>query len=531
MAALVLTAHTACGSGPAAPKPVPLEVVQPMPTPLPVAPPPDAAVADAAPPPRLACEAGAAIAPGPAPEPTLYCTLADGERHGPYLTLFPDGTTEITGTYKHGKLHGPWQRNHANGAIAEQGEYVDGLKDGTWRQFGPSGALLGEYSLSRGTGIERRWYDDGPLYSEQTLKSGSAHGPFRIFDRSGGPAVIATRFGARYDGPHVVNTKSTLRLDETFARGVHQGARQLWSFGTIILDEKYDRAGKLDGSFASWRDRKTPRIQGSYAHGKRVGTWTWFDRNNSKEREGAFAAGKKTGQWNEWLESKLMSTGNYTDDKPDGEFICYDKTGSELGRFTIKDGTGIMLTFHGNRQPATRQQLVNGVPDGVYQELTPTGKVVVEGKYARDRKHGWWREWTETGAPTLEQHWQRGKLDGVVKKYDGGKLTSEAHFKNGKAVGAYTEYRDGKPSLTGQFTDDRRSGTWTSYDSEGAVALTATYNNGVLDGPWRQRAGEAILEGTMVDGRRKGTWTRTGRDGTATPVPALSVVTDFRGSP
>lgn len=514
IATLALTAHAAYGCSPAAPKPVPLEVVQPVSTQLPVAPIPDAAVPDAAPPPRIACEPGASIAPAAAPESTLYCVRADGQRHGPYLTLFPDGTTEITGTYKDGKLNGTWQRNHPNGGVAEQGDYVDDLKDGTWRQYGPSGTLLGEHHLSRGSGVERRWYDDGPLYLERTLKAGEAHGALRLFDRAGGPAVVGTRYGTRYDGRHVVGNKATLRLEETWGRGLRQGVRQLWSFGTTILDERYDRSGKLDGAFASWRDRKTPRIQGSYAHGKRVGKWTWFDRYNNKEREGSYRDGKKTGTWVEWLENKLVSSGNYTDDKPDGEFVYYDANGNEVGRFAIKGGTGTMVTFHANRQPATRQQLVNGLPDGVYQEFTATGRVVVEGHYRRDHKHGWWREWNELGALSLEQQWQRGKLDGVVKKYDRGKLVSEAHFKNGKAVGSYTEYRDGNVSLTGQFADDRRVGTWTSLGSERGVVLTATYHAGVLDGPWRQLTGGSVLEGNMVSGRRSGAWTRTERDGT-----------------
>lgn len=474
----------------------------------------DAAVPDAAPPPKVVCEPGTTIRPAAFLEAALYCVRTDGERHGAYATLFPDGAVEITGTYKNGKLDGPWQRNHPGGAIAEQGNYVDGLKDGTWRQVGPDGTMLGEYSLSRGTGVERQWFDDGSLYMERALKTGVDDGPVKVFDRAGGLMIAGHRDGSRYSGAHVVGSKASLRLEETYSRGRLVGPRRLWSFGTVVLDENYDRRGRLDGSFASWRDRKNLRVQGSYSHGKRVGKWTWFDRYGSKEREGTYVADQKTGPWLEWVEGKLASRGNYSDDKPDGEFIYYDKSGIVLGRFSIKDGTGAMTTFHSNRQVAIRQHLVNGLLDGSYQEFTPTGKVVVSGSYARDRKHGWWRQWTDVGTLVLEQHWRKGKLDGVVKKYDGRQLASEANFKAGKSHGSYTEFRGAKPSLTGQFVDDRRDGTWTSYDSEGNVMLTATYKDGVLQGPWRQRLGEVVLEGEMVAGRRAGTWTRTDRDGT-----------------
>ena len=62
-----------------------------------------------------------------------------------------------------------------------------------------------------------------------------------------------------------------------------------------------------------------------------------------------------------------------------------------------------MLTFWGNKKPSSRQHLLQGAQDGIYQELTLRGKVVVEGHYRGDEKHGVWKEWTPEGVPTLEQ--------------------------------------------------------------------------------------------------------------------------------
>jgi len=513
----VLTASTACGSGPTGPKAAPTEppelhaVAQAIVI-------PDAGMPDAPEPPKLACDAGTTAMNAPAPEPTVFCGRDNGVRHGPFVTMFPDGTTEISGAYKDGKLDGAWERHYPNGAIVETGAYVNGFKDGKWKQLGPTGTVLGEYELKLGTGTERRWYDDGLLYMERVVKAGAPNGNFKILDHDGQPAVTAKLFGTRFDGPHVVGAKNTMRIEETFTNGVRHDARQIWQFWLLVMDENYDRKGKLDGAFTIWRDKKIPRVQGTYDHGKRTGTWSWFDRANNKEREGDFADGKKTGAWFEWYENKLTYSGNYTDGRPDGEFVYYDKSGNELGRFEVKDGTGTMMTFHPNHKPATKQHLTNGALDGVYQELTLRGKVVVEGRYASDKKHGWWREWTDLGVLTLEEHWKWGKLDGALKKYEGGKLAVEATYKSGKVEGAYTEYRSGKPALTGQFAADRRTGTWTSYDPDGAVVLTATYKEGVLDGPWRQLTGGVVYEGKMVAGRRSGTWTRTDRTGAASVV-------------
>ena len=430
------------------------------------------------------------------------------------MTLYPDRSIAIEGHYKDGALDGAWKRHHPGGAIAEDGAYVAGLPDGTWQAFDASGAKLGEYTLKHGTGKVKKWLADGPLYSETALKKGVPDGYTKIFDRQGYLVVIAKLTAGKLDGPHTVGGKNTLRIEESFVRGVRRGPRKIWQFWALLVDESYDTKGKLDGAFTIWRDRKVPRVQGTFDHGKRTGPWVWTDRNNKKEREGDYTDGKKTGPWFEYADEKVVFQGAFTDGRPDGEFIYYDKTGAELGRFTITDGTGTMLTFHPNKKVSSRTTLQQGQMSGRYEELSLRGKTLVLGNYLADRKHGWWREMTEAGALGSEEQWKRGKLDGAFKKYTDGKLAVEATYKDGKVEGAYTEYRDGKPALVGQFAADRRVGTWTAYDAGGSVTLTATYKDGVLDGPWRQLTDGVVVEGMMVAGRRTGTWTRTDRAGT-----------------
>ena len=395
---------------------------------------PDAAPPDAPEPPTLACEGSATEQIAPAPEPTYFCARG-AVRHGPFVTLFPDQSIWISGSYKDGKLDGAWQRHYPDAALAEEGTYTGGLKNGHWRQLGPTGTVLGEYDMKLGTGTEKRWYDDGPLYSVRVLKSGVANGKLEVHDHEGFVVVSAKYFAGHIWGEHEVGTKGTFRLEETFKNGARVGPRQIWQFTLLVMDEIYDDKGKLDGAFTIWRDRKIPRVQGTYDHGKRTGTWDWFDRNNNKEREGDYTDGKKTGAWFEWTENKLVFSGAYTDGKPDGEFVYYDRNGNELGRFDIKDGTGVMETFWPNHQVSSKTYMKAGVMSGIYQELTPRKKVVVEGHYYDDHKHGVWKEQTELGVPVLEQHWKYGKLDGAVKKYSDGKLVLDAAFKSGKAEG------------------------------------------------------------------------------------------------
>lgn len=506
----ILTSAAACGSGPSAPRVTPPQPPQPPPgVPVVVI---DAAVPDAPESPQLACEPGTALEVAPPPDPTWYCARG-GVRHGPFLTTFPDGSIEVTGSYADGQLDGPWQRRAATGAVVETGSYAAGQKAGRWRMTSTAGTVLGEYDMTAGTGVEKHWLDDGSLYRERALRAGVPHGPERIYARDGTVVMAAQWKAGKLDGPHEVGTRESLRIEETFAAGVRRGKREIWLFGHPLVEESFDRRGRPDGDYTIWRNRKVMRTRGQFDHGKRDGLWVWNDRDGNKERQGNYVDGERDGPWTEWVANKIVLTSSYARGRPDGEFIQYDSNENELGRFQIRGGTGTMLTYWPNRKVASRRRLRRGLADGVYQELTSRGKVVVEGRFRGDVKHGPWKEMTPEGARTLDQTWKRGKLDGVVRKYVDGAVTTEATYKDGKAHGRYAEYRAGKPAVTGQFVDDRRTGTWTHHDAEGRVTLTATYRDGVLDGPWRQLLDGIVLEGVMTQGRRTGTWTRTDKAG------------------
>lgn len=477
----------------------------------------DAVPPDAAPAPRLACEPSTKLKIAPSPDPTWFCARADGTRHGPFITLFPDDTTEIAGSFKNGALDGPWTRHHVDGTIAEAGSYAAGHKHGRWKQTSPTGTVLGEYELTAGTGVEKFWYGDGALYSERSLAASVPHGPHKVLAPDGAVIISASYANGKLDGSHTVGVPgSLLRFDETFTAGVRRGARKILLYGTVIADEIYDRQGRLDGAYTLWRRARVMRAKGQFRSGRRIGAWTWWDRNANKEKEGRYAEGRRDGAWSEWLEGRLLFSGNYSAGKPDGQFIYFDRLDGlrrEVGRFTITDGTGTMLTYHANKKPSSRQALVNGVMSGIYQELTPLGKVVVEGRYRNDQKHGTWKYMTPTGAPRREHTFEAGRLDGVVKKYVDGQVTMETTYVAGKVVGPYAEYRDGKPAVTGQYDADHKHGTWTTLNAEGVVVLTATYERGVLHGPWRQLVDGAVHEGEMREGRRHGIWTVTDRAG------------------
>lgn len=499
---------TACSSGagekPSAIEPPPTKLAQKIDAGVPVVPDP----------PKLACEQGTTAVAAPAPEPTWACTRTDGVRHGSFITLFPDNSIEIKGTYKDGALDGAWERHHPEGKIALEGSYAAGKRTGKWTQRSTSGAVLGEFEMTAGTGTEKKWLDDGVLYSETPFKDGVLEGVEKVYAHDGTQIASSKYKAGKLDGPHWFGTKNTLRFEETFVAGVRRGRKLIYQQGGLLEDSTLDRAGRLDGPYSIWRSAKVPRVKGEFSSNHRVGAWVWNDRDGKKEREGSYKWGRRDGEWNEWEQEKLTWSGTYDVGKPNGTFTYWDKAGNEIGKYEIKDGTGWAMTYWSNKKVSSKQHLYKGVEDGPYQEFTRLGKMVLEAHYASGIRHGRWREWTQDGQTlTLDQTFKKGKLDGAVKKYVDGKLSMEITYAEGKAEGPYVEYRAGKPSVTGQFAQDQKTGTWTHYNADGNVVRIATYKEGVLDGAYKDLANGVVSEGTMVAGRRSGTWTRTEKGG------------------
>ncbi len=113
----------------------------------------------------------------------LLETYADGELHGPYLSL-SDGRIAMKGEYHRGKRVGPWQSYSLREKATWSGTYVDGELDGYWlarfdegydhfRGYFDKGVPVGthvRFSLD-GSLEEIRHYVDGVRHGENTFYS------------------------------------------------------------------------------------------------------------------------------------------------------------------------------------------------------------------------------------------------------------------------------------------------------------------------------------------------------------------------
>lgn len=77
-----------------------------------------------------------------------------------------NGTLARELTLVNGIADGVVREWHDNGKLACEMTYKKGKIDGTVKQWSTKGVLLGEYKLSNGWGISKKWNDDGSLALE-----------------------------------------------------------------------------------------------------------------------------------------------------------------------------------------------------------------------------------------------------------------------------------------------------------------------------------------------------------------------------
>ncbi len=473
-----------------------------------------------APPPRLTCAPPTRPAPIElAGSPGWACADLEGRSNGPFFTMYPDGATELAGGFRDGLLHGPWRRLHHNGKPAESGRYEAGLKEGTWQLTNESGGLLGDYAMSGGSGVEKRWYDDGQLASERSLVAGVLDGPSAVYAGGGALLYSAQYKAGALDGPRRIGLAGALRLEDQWAAGAPRGPRRILRRERSAVEMSFDDQGVLTGPYVAWRDRVTLRERGAYVKGERHGPWRWFARGGGLEREGAYAAGLRQGRWRVWTAGRLVMQGNYHKDRPTGAFTYWKATGGLAGTTTLRGGTGTLATFHDNGQRASSTAMVKGVRQGAYRELSPQGRILVAGAYQDDHRAGAWVERDAAGRLLREATYVDGKLDGLLRRYAAGELIAEQRYVAGVRQGAYRELspRPGAAAIlriTGEYKDDRKSGEWIVRSDDGRPALVEHYQDGALHGAWQELDGGAVVvRGQHDRGRRSGTWAWSTADG------------------
>ncbi len=99
----------------------------------------------------------------------------DGQRVG-YRAWSEEGVLVMEQVLRDGVPHGRFRIWHDNGQLNEDAWYEDGLEHGRTRQYDSDGALIGGYTMDRGTGVDLWFCRPGVLSEERHMRGGQRHG-------------------------------------------------------------------------------------------------------------------------------------------------------------------------------------------------------------------------------------------------------------------------------------------------------------------------------------------------------------------
>jgi antitoxin component YwqK of YwqJK toxin-antitoxin module len=190
------------------------------------------------------------------------------------------------------------------------------------------------------------------------------------------------------------------------------------------LDEKGLKHGVWKGFYT---ESKRPRYEGTFEHGKEIGTFKFFDDTKAGTVIATREFNKKDNScytifYNQ--KSNKVSEGKVVNKVYEGEWLYYHE-----------DSPSIM----------TREFYKNGKLEGKKTVYFKDNKVAEEVNYSDGLKNGVYKKTTENGIILEESNYVKGEFHGeAVFKDPEGNIVAKGKFKNGKKVGMWQFYEQGK---------------------------------------------------------------------------------------
>jgi len=116
-----------------------------------------------------------------------------GFPHGKKTTWDIKGNLSLSCSFRNGKLHGRYTVWYPGRIIQMEGNYIDGREDGIWLYYDASGKVIGEGNFTRGTGIQKAFYDNGALKQVTRYTDGEKDGD-EIFYRPDGTTEVINHY-------------------------------------------------------------------------------------------------------------------------------------------------------------------------------------------------------------------------------------------------------------------------------------------------------------------------------------------------
>lgn len=256
--------------------------------------------------------------------------------------------------------------------------------------------------------------------------------------------------------------------------------------GYKFLIEK--KGGILDNANGSkkiyYEDSDTLQIIYNLKDGMFHGAVTWYHRNG-----------------------KVMKTGNFVNDRQNGQFKEYDEEGNLVASYTMVDDSidGIVMAYD-NQKLVSKVSYKNGAKQGVceYYSYNGTGalRILTQGIYKTGVQVGVWNTYLlREGKKILVDYstYKDGIQIGKFRKFQNDSVIYGT-YKNGYLEGEYLVYSNSLIRAFGiyEFPED---------SSQMSLSAKGFFKRGKKTGLWRYYNGKyLVMDGHYVDGFKDGEW-------------------------
>ncbi|MDG2365445.1 MAG: hypothetical protein P8L84_07260 [Methylococcaceae bacterium] len=394
----------------------------------------------------------------------------NGQREGlwRYSKVDPDNKERSEIHFKAGLKEGPATQWAKNGNKLLEEHYLNGKRTGGLTQWytdlkevkegvppsAPQKKVVENYIKGKKEGLREEWFVSGQKKSEENFKKNKLEG-ISVF---------------WYENEH-----GQKQSESNYLKGKRQGRHRDWyTNGQLKTDELYQK-GKRSGLSTLWYENVKDQIktETNYLRGLKSGLFIEWFPSGKKQSETTFKKNKKQGQHNQWYSNgKLQREEYYKNNRVTGPTR---KEWDKKGRLIVEEA----LNSKGVVTEGTRTSWHRG-----QQKKRVTEYIQIKKKSLKEAPHGLTMEWGKRGKVLLEEHYSKGKKEGVFIKYSAkGKLLSKYQYSADKKHGPFIENtKKGRPSKQGTFKHNLKEGLFVRWYSNGNKESEAFFTDGKLEG-------------------------------------------------
>ncbi|MCX6305148.1 MAG: toxin-antitoxin system YwqK family antitoxin [Bacteroidetes bacterium] len=113
-----------------------------------------------------------------------------GKLNGTVKSWDKEGNLQSEAHYRNDVIHGRYAEYYENKALKLEGNYLDGDHEGLWLYYDPSGMIVGEGNFTRGTGVQKSFYENGTTKQLTHYTKNKKDGEEVFFKPDGSPDVV-----------------------------------------------------------------------------------------------------------------------------------------------------------------------------------------------------------------------------------------------------------------------------------------------------------------------------------------------------